>query len=232
VLIVQTSLLRAYWLLELFNFSSIYKKAEENALIQLGNVRKKKFSRYTKITIASYCFAIIIQIICVLISFDELLGNCASISPTNTYVSINSSYVLLLLVAIICIAFIFTIKKVQDAFNILNEFVGLIIMCIALSLTVFFGQIASNLINFLTMLLYFSLAYTWPVFLSFKFENRPIPNEVLLENALENPIYLTAFIEYCIKEFSTEQPLFYGDIIKFKKKFNILSTSEEKKTIN
>jgi len=80
----------------------------------------------------------------------------------------------------------------------------------------------------------FSICFTWPIITYFiaghrrhqQAVNNPQPMVVLLNN----PIYLKAYLSYCVKEFAIEQPLFYVDMIEFNRKFAIMTQKEQEDT--
>jgi len=124
---------------------------------------------------------------------------------------------------------ILTILKVRDVFNMRNEFIGQALMCILLTAAAFLTTDPQSIVTVLALSIFFSLGFTWPVILSYKSKsNTKRLSGLRLEHVLENPVYLKVYVEYCVKEFATEQPLFYGDILKFKQNLKLMINDEEK----
>jgi len=86
------------------------------------------------------------------------------------------------------------------------------------------------LVLVLIMLILTTSSFTLPLLFSYKkYVKRT--NSLALEVLLAKPQYLKAFIKYCVKEFSTEKPLFYGDIAAFRISFTQTKDDREKEEL-
>jgi len=227
-------IIRAYWLLQQYRISSIYKNGEEKARIKMGNLKKRKLSFMIKLTLSIYGTFILTYIIAYLSGYKTYSTNCGgAISPPPTspgFLILNLFYIIVL-ITIIVFLIQYIRQKVTDAFSIKKELFTQ--ACVQIASTVFilvltFLNPAIASIAFET--LGFTVNFTWPLLSSF-IRRSPVSGKIKLEIVLEDPIYLSAFIDYCVSEFSTEQPLFYGEYREFKNKFNNAKNDEARQIL-
>jgi len=179
------------------------------------------------VTTAFFVIAIYVDIV-------SYSSNCNNSNASTSSMALIIYYIGVVL-SFLVFAYIFTKKRISDAFNIKNEFICVAITTgIAIILTVAGIPFSVQFIIAMLFTINFSICFTWPIITYFiaghrrhqLAVNNPQPMIVLLNN----PLYLKAYLTYCVKEFAIEQPLFYVEMLEFNRKFDIMTQREQEDT--
>jgi len=228
-------IIRAYWILKQLDVNLIFKTAEEEALIKLGNIKRKKLSLITKWTFLCFAIVSIIFLAAFIVDADDFMGSCnggITISRTSPSFIILLIYYVILFFTLFTFSVKFVIRQIQDIFNIKYElFLQQFILVSGVTLALFKIPLSLPPTIIILFSINFTITFAWPLLSSFFIRKRQLKSNLELENVLNNPVYLLAFIEHCIKEFSTEQPLFYGDYNEFIRKYEQSPNYEEKEKL-
>jgi len=226
-------ILRAYWLLERYDVEIIYRTALVTTLLKMGNIKKKKISFITKMSIGWYALVFVIYLIAYSVDFDMYLSHCNGAMYNTSSFSFKAIAACFILQALAFIRFFieFIVKKMRDALSIQYELIYQVIMGIVVAVVIFAHlPIESGLVIVVMVSLNFTLSFTVPLVSSFS-KHEPI-TKLKFENVLENALFLHEFMKFCIKGFCTEQPLCYKEVKDYQNKYPTIDDEKRENKAN